>query len=405
MSGKYTFRPGDLPKLDLQVDRGSDFKAWRSQWSAYLNLSGLSKEPPEMQVQALTLCFARETVTIVDNLGLTDAQRSDVAEIVAAIQRYVEGQVNESVERRTFRKRVQQPGETFDDFLVSLRELSKTCKFCSEECVRKSIRDQIIEGLSEGDTVEALLRERDLTLDTAISKCRTQEAARKQRAAIINDSDNAQIRAVRKQVELTQNRPQKTCVGCGSAPHPGGRQNCPAFGRICRKCQIVGHLARVCMGGRKPTQGNSRPPPYKPQNPGMMAVQIDQETDGRSPEVNASAVTGTFEPAPTIEVQMTALNGSSTMSVLPDSGADISVAGLAMLHSLNEHPDNLEPSSVTPRAVNGTTMSPIGKLQVCLSLGPTEYTDIYPQVKGALLSWKAAKSLRILPNSYPQPPL
>ena len=91
--------------------------------------------------------------------------------------------------------------------------------------------------------------------------------------------------------------------------------------------------------------------------------------------MNASAVTGTIEPAPTIQVKMTALNGSSTMSVLPDSGVDISVAGLAMLHSLNEHPDNLEPSSVTPRAINGTTMSPIGKLQVCLSLWPTEYTD------------------------------
>ena len=103
-------------RLDLQVDRGSDFKAWRNQCGAYLSLSGLDQESPATQVQALTL-FARETVTVVDNLGLSEDQRKDVKEIVSAIQRHVEGQVNESVERRNFLKRVQQPGETFDDSL------------------------------------------------------------------------------------------------------------------------------------------------------------------------------------------------------------------------------------------------------------------------------------------------
>lgn len=77
------FRHGDLPKLDLQVDRGTDFKAWRSQWDAYLSLSGLDKQP---QSKALTLCFSRETVTVVDNLGLSDAQRGNASETVEAIQ-------------------------------------------------------------------------------------------------------------------------------------------------------------------------------------------------------------------------------------------------------------------------------------------------------------------------------
>ena len=45
----YTFRPGDLPKLDLQVDRGTDFSAWKAQWEAYMSLSGLDKEPETKQ--------------------------------------------------------------------------------------------------------------------------------------------------------------------------------------------------------------------------------------------------------------------------------------------------------------------------------------------------------------------
>ena len=81
-----TFRPGNLPKLDLQVNLGTDFSAWKAQWEAYMSLSGLDKEPETKQVQALTLCLSRETLTIVDNLGLTKSARGKVEPIVAAMQ-------------------------------------------------------------------------------------------------------------------------------------------------------------------------------------------------------------------------------------------------------------------------------------------------------------------------------
>ena len=81
----YVFRAGDLPKLDLNVDRGSDFLAWKSQWDAYLSLSGLGTQAQEKRVQALTLCLSRETVTIVENLGLSEAQRGNAGDIVKAM--------------------------------------------------------------------------------------------------------------------------------------------------------------------------------------------------------------------------------------------------------------------------------------------------------------------------------
>ena len=54
------------------------------------------------------------------------------------------------------RQRTQGVGESFDDFLVSLRELTKTCNFCSNDCLQKALRDQIIEGLRDGDIIEEL---------------------------------------------------------------------------------------------------------------------------------------------------------------------------------------------------------------------------------------------------------
>ena len=75
------------------------------------------------------------------------------------------------MEQRVFTSRVQQEGVTFDDFVVSRRELAKTCNFCNNECTQKNIRDQIIAGLADGEAVEALLKEKDLTLETTLSKC------------------------------------------------------------------------------------------------------------------------------------------------------------------------------------------------------------------------------------------
>ena len=148
----YTFRTNDLPKLDLDSDRGTDFQAWHQQWLAYRSLLGLGSESAAKQVQALHLCFSRETLNIVDRL--TNAQKKDQALIIAALKFYMDGRINETIERRNFRQRTQRVGESFDGFLVSLRELAKTCNFCTcdNDCL---LRDQIIEGLDQdGDTIQ-----------------------------------------------------------------------------------------------------------------------------------------------------------------------------------------------------------------------------------------------------------
>ena len=401
----YVFRQGDLPKLDLQVDRGTDFTAWKAQWEAYRSLSGLDKESQVKQVKALTLCFSRETLTIVDNLGLTAEQRGSVTSIVEAMQRYVEGHINESVERRNFRRRVQQPGESFDDFLVSLRELAKTCNFCSADCIQKNIRDQIIEGLMEGDTVEDLLQVKDLTLATAITKCQGQEAAKRQRAemARCTPETSSAIQKVRQGEDLPTT-PQ-TCLGCGAKPHQGGRRQCPAFNQTCHLCQKIGHFAKVCRG--RQARQHTLKPTAQPQA-STKAVFTRASKERGSPRIHMSNVreATAIDPAPTIIVHISSLNGSADMEILPDSGADISAAGKEALRCLGEHVNNLLPSNIIPRAVNGTRMRSIGKIAVTFQLGRKTYTDdlhIYPEVTGVLLSWRAAKGLSILPECYPRP--
>ena len=102
----FTFWQGDLPKLDLQVDHGSNFATWEAQWASYLSLSGLANEEALKQVQVLMLCFSHDTLTIVQNLRLSEEERKCVKSIIDTIQRYIEGHINESIERRNFRRRI-----------------------------------------------------------------------------------------------------------------------------------------------------------------------------------------------------------------------------------------------------------------------------------------------------------
>ena len=108
----------------------------------------------------------------MENLGLTTAQKKGQAQIIAALKAHVDGRINETIERRNLRQCKQQSGESFDDYLVSLRELAKTCNFCNNDYLQKALRDQIIEGLLDGNTIQELLQIKDLMLDQTITKCR-----------------------------------------------------------------------------------------------------------------------------------------------------------------------------------------------------------------------------------------
>jgi len=156
----------------------------------------------------------------------------------------------------------------------------------------------------------------------------------------------------------------------------------------------MGHFAKVCCS-KQPQQ----PPPFG--KPGANAIYTDQNI------VQLFPLTQQFtEPAPKIKIQVTTIMGTHVLTVLPDSGADILAAGTDILTSLGCHPSNLLPSAVVPKSVDGHNMTPLGCILVTFCLEQREYKDnlyFLPGVTGAIISWKEAKGLEILPCHYPSP--
>ena len=398
----YTFRAGDLPKLDLDVDRGLDFLAWEKQWNSYMTLSGLADSAPAMKVHALRFCLSRETLTLVDNLGLTDAQKADQVQIVASLKRYVQGGINETMERRNFRQCKQVRGETFDDYLVSLRELAKTCNFCNNNCLLSNLRDQLVGGIIDPDTVRDLLKEPNLTLEKAIDTCRAMEAAKKElhsmpgtsasaldttvgipvKVASLESTSGESIYTVSRYKQGTKGKrgPVSTPAelgsssGCGRATHPAGRRTaCPAFHSVCSNCGKIGHYHTVCH--QKPgnlSAGRTRKLPPQTNHLLFMGPRQIDEASIHHPGIMYLNHT---DPAPTLPVHIQALNGQATVEVLPDSGTDISAAGVDFLTHFNEDVLNLLPSDVKPRAFNGNILSAMGSLKVVISIGSRSVED------------------------------
>ena len=85
-----------------------------------MTLSGLARLGTAIKVHTLKYCMSCETLTIVDNLGLTESQKADEVQIIAALKLYVQGRkmkpLNAEISGSTDRHQVQ----TFDDYLVSL---------------------------------------------------------------------------------------------------------------------------------------------------------------------------------------------------------------------------------------------------------------------------------------------
>ena len=103
--------------------------------------------------------------------------------------------------RQELGNRVQRPNEATDDWLCDLREITRKCEFSADCCAKwesSQIPTQIIRGGNQEMLQRKLLEKGEsLTLDTAITLLRTDEAASMQ-ASNLKTEESAYIQAARK---------------------------------------------------------------------------------------------------------------------------------------------------------------------------------------------------------------
>ena len=91
----------------------------------------------------------------------SEGDRKKIEPILEGFESFCVGAVNETYERYSFNKRVQDVGERFEVYLGEIRRLAKNCHF--EGVEEWMLRDRIVVGIRDDATRRKLLQVHDLT--------------------------------------------------------------------------------------------------------------------------------------------------------------------------------------------------------------------------------------------------
>ena len=143
-------------------------RAWEN-YEVAAQLKDLKNPESNKERRAATLLtsLGSDALDILDGLAFDDeTQRKNPDVILARLEQYCIGEVNESFERYNFNKRDQEPHESIDAYVSSLRRLAKTCNY--GQLTDSLIRERIIAGIRDNTARKKLLQTQKLTLKQSI---------------------------------------------------------------------------------------------------------------------------------------------------------------------------------------------------------------------------------------------
>ena len=223
-------------------------------------------------MNTLVYCMGDEAEDVLRGLALSADDRKKYKNVKEGFDAFFVPKKNVIYERAKFNRRVQLPGETVDSFITALYGLAEHCNY--GQLHNELIRDRIVVGLRNEALSERLQLDRDLTLETAITKARQSEEVKRQQSDLRGETGStskcSNVDAVhaknyrkpkyppkphpQKQGKNTPNaRPQpgsKACGRCGKMPSHG-KFECPAKDAVCHNCGKKGHYGKVCRNSAK----------------------------------------------------------------------------------------------------------------------------------------------------------
>lgn len=384
---KMTDHVKQVDALKMTGNLSENWRRFKRNFDIFMTAAELTTKPDLTKVSTLLNAIGEEAVDVFDTFGLTEEQRTQYNVVVKAFADFCTPKKNEVYERYVFYQRKQKEGEVFDLFLMDIKKLVRTCGFADEN---QMLRDQIVMGIADQRLQTRLLEIADLTYDTAVQKCRTNEITREQASTM--NSNNISVHEVQKdthtkhrntrkhvaerntnnkrssrrsdnsakpkakegQQQQHSNRQQqhKRVIDCTYCGLTHNTRECPAYGKICDKCSRKNHFASVCKSRNVAeivvnTNDSSDSDDNREYFVGTISFNCEKESVTSATEDNVY---------PWKEgIQM---NGKEVFCKV-DTGAELSVMSLNVLRQL---PGKIElrKTGITLRAFGGQKVTPIG---------------------------------------------
>ncbi|MCG7876437.1 MAG: RNase H-like domain-containing protein [Candidatus Thiodiazotropha endolucinida] len=225
------------------------WKMWKQTVQLYLDVAMADKSEKE-QCKALLYIIGKDGREIYNTFVLQEAEQDKLAPLLTKFENYCIPKKNITMERHKFNTRTQGSTELIDQFVTDLKNIARECEF--GDIKNDLIRDRIVCGTNSEKVKERLLREDKLTLEKAISICRADEESKRQIQKMNEDQENAvhYVKSKRKSKGAVGGaRPKEFSdkkFQCGKCGIMHEKRKCPAYGKLCHKCQKPHHFAKLC---------------------------------------------------------------------------------------------------------------------------------------------------------------
>ena len=410
-------RSAKLPELTSEMTH-PQFRKFKIDWEVYKTITALPTS--QLTSQLYNTCDNATQTSIINTvpkfLTLTEEQLLNV------IENLVTKTSNPTVHRMHFANLTQNDNETLKDYLIRLKSTAQDCEFscpnCQHDLSSSHIRDQFIRGLiNETLQIDVLAKASQLqTLEDILKHAEAFETALRDHAQLHDSSEAMAARwsDYKKQKRNTfqkQPRKQQSCTGCGSTEYTSRERaaKCPAWGKVCKNCQIPNHFSRVC---RRKEHDNIK---AFSDEESAAAFSVFNEKEALVAHVKFDASSGCYtQPSviKEIDADITPLlrnkntNHTSTVKIFPDSGADICLASPKHLTQLHLQESDIIPYRKSVRPVGGGSLTCIGWIPVNFKVGQHNTRQplyICKNIDRIYFSRVGCIDVKILPTSFPFP--
>ena len=257
MAATYSLPPP--PALEIHDPQAAEkWKKFKLAWVNYALATELNTKSEPVQVATLLTVIGEEAREVFSTfVWTTDGDSAKITPVLDKFATYCQPCKNIPFERYRFNRRMQEPGESYDQYSTALRKLAEGCDFAhitSEEI----LRDRLVFGISDNKVRERLLRESMLTLAKTNEICHAAESMSVQ-MKMVEEGTESKVSAVSQdRFKKTMTEKSKECWNCGRRHEHYQKELCPAYGKTCRKCKKLNHFAVKCRGTSNKESQNVR---------------------------------------------------------------------------------------------------------------------------------------------------
>ena len=130
------------------------------------------------RVATLLSIIGPEALEVYNTMEWSARSQRTVEDILQKFEIFCKPKKNITYERFLLFTQKQQPQEKIDDYVKTLRSLAETCEY--GQLKSSIIKDALVIGIHDNRLRENLLKDCDLSLETAISIARASEKAKEQ---------------------------------------------------------------------------------------------------------------------------------------------------------------------------------------------------------------------------------